>query len=77
MKGGVAAFLAAAVARAEAGVRHGTISLLITGDEEGSAVNGTVKVVEWAKQKGIRFDAAIVGAATSVRKSADGRAPSS
>jgi succinyl-diaminopimelate desuccinylase len=71
MKGGIAAFLTAALARAEAGVGRGTLSLLITGDEEGSAINGTVKVIEWATQKGIRFDAALVGEPTSQKKLGD------
>src|ERR1700742_525800 len=46
MKSAIAAFVAAA-----AGHRNpkGSISLLITGDEEGAAVNGTVKLLEWLK----------------------------
>ncbi|MDD9329797.1 MAG: M20/M25/M40 family metallo-hydrolase, partial [Bartonella sp.] len=44
----------------------GMISFLITGDEEGSAINGTVKLLEWAVQKGEKWDAAIVGEPTSV-----------
>ena len=45
MKSGIAAFVAA-VARLPANAASGSISLLITGDEEGDAVNGTVKMVE-------------------------------
>jgi succinyl-diaminopimelate desuccinylase len=71
MKGGVAAFLTAAIARAQAGIAHGTVSLLITGDEEGQAINGTVKLVEWARQNRIRFDAALVGEPTSQKRLGD------
>ena len=47
MKGGIAAFVAAAAQHLAAGRRDGSISLLITGDEEGPAVDGTVRVLEW------------------------------
>jgi len=71
MKGGIAAFLAAALARVAAGRLQGMLSLLITGDEEGPGVNGTAKVVDWAQAKGIRFDAALVGEPTSVQHLGD------
>ena len=62
MKGGIAAFAAAALAHlAERGVPNGSIGFLITGDEEGPAVNGTVKLLEWAHARGERFDHCIVG----------------
>lgn len=67
MKGGVAAF-AAAVAAFVTGKGDGftgTISFLITGDEEGPAVNGTVKLLDWARARGHRFDACIVGEPTN------------
>jgi succinyl-diaminopimelate desuccinylase len=66
MKGGIACFVAA-VARhiAEQGRPKGSISLLITGDEEGPAVNGTVKLLDWAADKGEKWDAAIVGEPTN------------
>ncbi|WP_029062267.1 succinyl-diaminopimelate desuccinylase [Labrenzia sp. DG1229] len=67
MKGGVAAFAAAAldfVGEFGAGF-GGTISFLITGDEEGPAVNGTVKLLEWAASQGHTFDACIVGEPTN------------
>ena len=66
MKGGIACFIAA-LARIEAkGVTlPGSVSLLITGDEEGPAINGTVKLLEWAKQKGENWDAALVGEPTN------------
>ncbi len=47
------------------GMPRGTLSLLITGDEEGPSVNGTVKLLDWALQSGNRFDAALVGEPTS------------
>jgi succinyl-diaminopimelate desuccinylase len=66
MKGGIACFVAA-VARhiAEHGQPKGSISLLITGDEEGPAINGTVKLLDWAAAKGEKWDAAIVGEPTN------------
>jgi succinyl-diaminopimelate desuccinylase len=66
MKGGIACFVAA-VARhiAEYGRPKGSISLLITGDEEGPAINGTAKLLEWAAAKGEKWDAAIVGEPTN------------
>ena len=51
MKGGIACFVAAALDYLAAGggqPKHGSISLLITGDEEGIAVNGTIKLLQWA-----------------------------
>lgn len=67
MKGGVAAFVAAISSYLE---RHGapttgSISLLITGDEEGRAVNGTVKVLEWMRDNGQLPDMALVGEPTN------------
>ena len=67
MKGAIAAFVAAAarfIARC-AGELPGAISLLITGDEEGPAVNGTKPVLEWLQARGERLDACIVGEPTN------------
>jgi succinyl-diaminopimelate desuccinylase len=66
MKGGIACFVAA-VARhiARRGRPKGSISLLITGDEEGPAINGTVKLLGWAAAKGEKWDGAIVGEPTN------------
>jgi succinyl-diaminopimelate desuccinylase len=63
MKGGIACFLAAALDHvvAEGGKPKGSISFLITGDEEGPSVNGTEKLIAWAHQRGERFDHCIVG----------------
>jgi succinyl-diaminopimelate desuccinylase len=62
MKSGIAAFVAAAAAiPAEAG----TVMLAITNDEEADAINGTDKLMEWAKAQGHHFDFAIVGEPSS------------
>ena len=67
MKGAVAAFAAAA-----AGARHsGTLSLLITGDEEGAATHGTLAIMDWIAAHGIRPDAVLVGEPTSDRTLGD------
>lgn len=67
MKGGVASFAAAALeyVRENGSGFGGTISFLITGDEEGPAVNGTAKLLEWAKAEGHVFDGCIVGEPTN------------
>ena len=65
MKGGVAAALAAALRFVARGAFKGSISLLLTGDEEGPAVNGTVKLIDWALARGERFDACLLGEPTS------------
>lgn len=61
MKSGVACFIAALAGTDSS---KGRVSLLITGDEEGEAVNGTVKILQWAAERGERFDACIVGEPT-------------
>ncbi len=62
MKGAVACFVAAALGHLEAGDGlNGSISLLITGDEEGPSINGTMKVLDWLKAQGETLDACIVG----------------
>lgn len=66
MKGSVAAFVAGVAAYLEKhGMPKGSISLLITGDEEGPAINGTVKVLEWMAQNGHKPDVALVGEPTN------------
>lgn len=70
MKGAVAAFCTAAGRLAEK-VKSGdcgSISLLITGDEEGPAINGTVKVLDWIEQEGETLDFCIVGEPTNPAK---------
>jgi succinyl-diaminopimelate desuccinylase len=66
MKGGVAAAVAAALRFIPRGTLKGSISFLLTGDEEGPAVNGTVKLIDWALAKGERFDHCILGEPTCV-----------
>jgi succinyl-diaminopimelate desuccinylase len=63
MKGGIAAFLAATMRHlaASGGKTKGSISFLITGDEEGPSINGTMKVLDWLKARGETLDACIVG----------------
>jgi succinyl-diaminopimelate desuccinylase len=71
MKSAVAAF-AAAVARVTAnGPVNGSVSLLITGDEEGPAVNGTAKMLSWLKERGERIDHCVVGEPTSMGRAGD------
>lgn len=66
MKGGIACFVAAvARLRAEGALPQGTVSLLITGDEEGPSINGTSKLLDWAVARGEAWDAAIVGEPTN------------
>jgi succinyl-diaminopimelate desuccinylase len=62
MKGAIAAFVAA-VAGLEPPA--GSISLLITGDEEGPAINGTRKVLSWLEERGEVLDACLVGEPTN------------
>ncbi|WP_018184816.1 succinyl-diaminopimelate desuccinylase [Kaistia granuli] len=71
MKGGIAAFVAAALDFLADGPRAGTISLLITGDEEGPSINGTSKLLAWAAERGHRFDASIVGEPTNPQRLGD------
>lgn len=68
MKSAIAAFVAALP---RIGKPNGSISLLITGDEEGAAVNGTVKLLEWLKARGEKIDHCVVGEPTSVGRTGD------
>ncbi len=73
MKGAIACFVAALAGFL---ARHGrefggSISLLITGDEEGPAINGTRKVLGWLGERGERLDACLVGEPTSNEGLAD------
>ena len=73
MKGAIAAFIAAAEAflKARGGDFGGSISLLITGDEEGEAINGTRRVLEWLDERSERLDACLVGEPTSTQSLGD------
>jgi succinyl-diaminopimelate desuccinylase len=68
MKGGIAAFVAAALdyLSAHGGKPNGSISLLITGDEESVAVNGTIKLLKWVADRGETFDHCILGEPSNV-----------
>jgi succinyl-diaminopimelate desuccinylase len=66
MKGGIACMTAAALAfLADTPDFAGSIAFLITGDEEGPAINGTVKLLAWARERGERFDHCILGEPTN------------
>jgi succinyl-diaminopimelate desuccinylase len=66
MKGGIACMMAAALSYLSDNPGFsGSIGFLITGDEEGPAVNGTVKLLDWAKARGERFDHCILGEPTN------------
>lgn len=64
MKSGVAAFVAAAIDYREAGGQGG-IAMLITGDEEGSATDGTVAILDWMRENGEQITHCMVGEPTS------------
>jgi succinyl-diaminopimelate desuccinylase len=69
MKGGIACFIAAALdylADHGGKPRRGSISLLITGDEESVAVNGTIKLLQWAAERGEKFDHCVLGEPSNV-----------
>src|SRR3954471_13968685 len=73
MKGAIACKLAAAldyVATQDAKPK-GSVSFLITGDEEGIAVNGTVKLLKWAAERDEKFDHAILGEPTNPQQLGD------
>ncbi|HEY6833452.1 MAG TPA: succinyl-diaminopimelate desuccinylase [Pseudolabrys sp.] len=63
MKGGIACAVAAVLDHlaANSGRPKGSISFLITGDEESIAVNGTPKLLQWAAEHGEKFDHCILG----------------
>ncbi len=73
MKGAIACKMAAALdyLSAHGGKPKGSISFLITGDEEGIAVNGTIKLLKWAAERGEKFDHAILGEPTNPQKLGD------
>ncbi len=68
MKGAIAAWISAIAAVGEV---PGSLSLLITGDEEGVATDGTVRVVEWLKDQGEVIDHCIVGEPSSSERLGD------
>ena len=73
MKGGIACAVAAVLDHlaANGGKPKGSISFLITGDEEGIAVNGTPKLLHWAAERGEKFDHCILGEPSNVNELGD------
>lgn len=71
MKGAIAAFVAAVSRHLAKGPLKGSISFLITGDEEGDAVNGTPKILDWLKARGEKIDHALFGEPSSVEAICD------
>jgi len=68
MKGGIAAFVAAC---ADAPEHSGTLSLIITGDEEGPATYGTPALMEWMEARGLKPDMILIGEPTSEARLGD------
>jgi succinyl-diaminopimelate desuccinylase len=68
MKGGIACSVAAVLdyLAANGGKPKGSISFLITGDEEDVAVNGTIKLLEWVAKRGDKFDHCVLGEPSNV-----------
>lgn len=72
MKGGIACFIAAAARYIEKnGKLPGSLSFLITGDEEADAINGTIKLLARMAEAGERWDACLVGEPTNPDKLGD------
>jgi succinyl-diaminopimelate desuccinylase len=68
MKSAIAAYVAAL---SRIGETAGTLSLLITGDEEGFAAYGTPRIIDWLNEKQIRPDMILIGEPTSVERLGD------
>jgi succinyl-diaminopimelate desuccinylase len=73
MKGGIACSVAAVLQYLghHGGKPKGSISFLITGDEEDVAVNGTVKLLQWAAARGEKFDHCVLGEPSNVETLGD------
>ena len=74
MKSGIAAFIAAVSEFMETNKNlkdYGSISFIITSDEEGKAINGTKKVVEWLINKSEKISGCLVGEPTNVNQMGD------
>src|SRR5438045_6793176 len=68
MKSAIAAYVAAL---SRIGESDGTLSLLITGDEEGYATYGTPRIIDWLNERQIRPDMILIGEPTSVDRLGD------
>nr|WP_199899297.1 M20/M25/M40 family metallo-hydrolase [Sneathiella glossodoripedis] len=75
MKAAVACFAVSAqrLIKSRNGKLNGSISLLITGDEEGPAINGTRKVLEWMSEQGEHIDHCLVGEPTNDKTGGNGK----
>jgi succinyl-diaminopimelate desuccinylase len=73
MKGGIACSVAAVLEylAAHDGQPKGSISFLITGDEEDIAINGTIKLLQWAAARGEKFDHCVLGEPSNVETLGD------
>jgi succinyl-diaminopimelate desuccinylase len=73
MKGGIACSVAAVLdyLAANDGRPKGSISFLITGDEEDISVNGTIKLLQWAAARGEKFDHCVLGEPSNVEELGD------
>jgi succinyl-diaminopimelate desuccinylase len=73
MKGGIACSVAAVLQYLadHGGKPNGSISFLITGDEEDVAVNGTIKLLQWAAARGEKFDHCVLGEPSNVETLGD------
>ena len=73
MKGGIACSVAAVLQylAGNGGTPKGSISFLITGDEEDVSINGTVKLLQWAAGRGEKFDHCVLGEPTNVEALGD------
>ena len=73
MKSNIACFMSATDEFIKKNGKHfgGQISYIITGDEEGQAINGTPKIMEWTKKQNIKIDHCIVGEPTSDKQIGD------
>lgn len=73
MKGGIACSVAAVLdyLKGNGGKPKGSISFLITGDEEDVAVNGTIKLLKWAADRGETFDHCVLGEPSNVNELGD------
>src|SRR4030081_38104 len=73
MKGGIACSVAAVLEylAAHGGKPNGSISFLITGDEEDISVNGTIKLLQWTAARGEKFDHCVLGEHNTVEELGD------
>ncbi len=72
MKSAIACFVAACARHLQKGPPKGSIVFLITGDEEGDAINGTPKMLAWLKEQGIALDHCLIGEPSSTLSIGDG-----